>query len=217
MLRSVAAVRGVSMLLVFAGAGLCTPPVHAQDAPDALVRRVVQEILRSVEQDAALRAGDRASAERLIEDKIAPHFDFMRMTRLAVGRNWREATPEQRQQLNEAFRRLLIRTYAAAFRGYRSTTVDVKPLALQPQDDDVVVRTQVRWAEAPEPLAIDYSMFRSDRGWKVYDVTVGGVSMITTYRSNFADQIRQGGIEGLLHALADPRRTEIPPELKGKN
>ena len=173
------------------------------EAPDKLVRTVADEVLNALAQDQELRAGSQAKFAELLEQKVAPHFDFERMTRLAVGRGWRQATPEQQKTLIELFHRLLIRTYSAAYSAYANITIDVKPTRMQPADDDVQVRTEMKVPNGGPPLTVDYSMYKSSASWKIYDVTVEGVSLLTTYRSTFAEEIRQGGIDGLIKALQD--------------
>jgi phospholipid transport system substrate-binding protein len=172
-------------------------------APDKLVRTVADEVLNALAQDQELRAGSQAKFAELLEQKVAPHFDFERMTRLAVGRGWRQATPEQQKALVELFHRLLIRTYSAAYSAYANITIDVKPARMQPSDDDVQVRTEMKVPNGGPPLSVDYSMYKSSASWKIYDVTVEGVSLLTTYRSTFAEEIRQGGIDGLIRSLQD--------------
>lgn len=189
-------------------------PVAAADilAPDALVRSVSEEVLRIARDDRSAGAPDRERVERLIEEKIAPHFDFPRITRLATGPSWREATASQRERLTAAFRRMLIRTYSAAYRGYRDIALEVKPVTLAPEDTETLVRTNIKLPENPTPLQVDYSMARTPGGWKVYDVAVAGASLVTTYRSSFREKIQAGGIDRLITDLeavasAGPRRT----------
>lgn len=187
----------------------------AQKAPDALVRSVADEVLKIVQNDQALREGDNARMARLIEEKIVPHFDFERMTRLAVGRPWREATPEQRQSLIEQFRTLLVRSYSAAYSAYKQIVIDVKPLKVQPSEEDVQVRTEIKLPGGAPPVKVDYSMVKANDDWKVYDVVVDGVSMVTTYRNTFADQVRKGGVEGLIQTLDDMNKAKTPPPAAG--
>jgi phospholipid transport system substrate-binding protein len=176
----------------------------AQDAPDQLVKSVGQDVLQIVRQDRELRTGSRAKMEQLIQDKIAPHFDFERMTRLAVGRSWREASPEQRKRLVEAFRQLLVRSYANAYNStYKDISIDVKPFRLDAGADDVQVKSLVKLSSDAQPVTVDYSMYKSGVEWKVYDVSVAGVSLVTTYRGTFAQELRNGGIDGLIKSLED--------------
>jgi phospholipid transport system substrate-binding protein len=172
----------------------------AQEAPDALVKRVSQDVLGIIKADPKVQAGDQARIREVVETKLLPYFDFERITALAMGRNWRQATPEQQKQLVEEFRQLLVRTYSGALAQYRDQTMDYKPLRADANASDVTVRTEVvRQGQAPVP--IDYSMAKGPSGWKVYDVIVGGVSLVTNYRDEFNEQIKSGGIDGLIKTL----------------
>jgi phospholipid transport system substrate-binding protein len=172
----------------------------AQETPDALVKRVSQEVLTIIKSDPKVQAGDQARIREVVETKLLPNFDFERLTALAMGRNWRQATPEQQKQLVEQFRTLLVRTYSGALTQYRDQTMDYKPLRADANATDVTVRTEViRQSQAPVP--IDYSMTKTASGWKVYDVIVGGVSLVTNYRDEFNEQIKSGGIDGLIKTL----------------
>jgi phospholipid transport system substrate-binding protein len=187
----------------------------AQPAPDALVRSVADDVLRIVQQDRELRAGDTSKMAQLIEEKIVPHFDFERMTRLAVGRNWREATPQQRQALVNEFRTLLVRSYSAAYSAYRHIVVEVRPLKVQPGEDDVQVKSQIKLPGGAPPVNVDYSMVKNSEDWKVYDVTVDGVSLVTTYRSTFTEEVRKGGVDGLIQSLKDLNAAKAAPKPAG--
>ena len=188
--------------LLLAAVGLLPAPrALAQTPPDALVKSVAEDVLTIVRQDRALREGDTSRMAQLIEEKIVPHFDFERMTRLAVGRAWRQATPEQRQQLINEFRHLLVRSYAAAYSTYNHIVVEVKPLRLQPGEEDVQVKTVIKLPGGAPPVGVDYSMVNTNPDWKVYDVTVDGVSLVTTYRTTFQEEVNRGGIEGLIKTL----------------
>ncbi len=172
----------------------------AQEAPDALVRKVSTEVLGIIKSDPKVQAGDQARIREVVETKLLPYFDFERITALAMGRNWRQATPEQQKQLVEQFRALLVRTYSGALAQYRDQTMDYKPLRADPGATEVTVRTEVvRPGQAPVP--IDYSMVKASNGWKAYDVIVGGVSLVTNYRDEFNEQVRAGGVEGLIKSL----------------
>jgi phospholipid transport system substrate-binding protein len=172
----------------------------AQEAPDALVKRVSQEVLGIIKTDPKVQAGDQARIREVVETKLLPNFDFERITALAMGRNWRQATPEQQKQLIEQFRQLLVRTYSGALTQYRDQTMDYKPLRADANATEVTVRTEVvRQGQAPVP--IDYSMAKGASGWKVYDIIVGGVSLVTNYRDEFNEQIKSGGIDGLIKTL----------------
>ena len=173
---------------------------HAQEAPDALVKRVSQEVVQIIKNDPKVQAGDQGRIREVIESKLVPHFDAERMTALAMGRNWRQATPEQQKQLVDQFRTLLIRTYSGALNQYRDQQIDYKPLRADPNATDVLVRTEVIRQGQP-PVQIDYGMEKKDNAWKAYDVIVGGVSLVTNYRDEFNEQIKSGGIDGLIKTL----------------
>ena len=192
-----ACARAVLGLLVLAFA----LPALAQEAPDALVKRVSQEALQIIKTDPKVQAGDQARIRELIETKLTPHFDIDRMTALAAGRAYRSATPEQKKRLGEEFKTLLIRTYSSALNQYRDQTIEYKPLRMDPAATDTVVRTEVvRPGQAP--VQIDYSMGKTPEGWKAYDVIVGGVSLVTNYRDEFTQQVQTGGVDGLIKSLA---------------
>jgi phospholipid transport system substrate-binding protein len=180
-------------------------PARAQEAPDALVKRVSQEVLQIVRTDPLVQAGNEARIREVVEVKLLPNFDFTRMTALAMGRNWRAATPEQQKRLTDEFRALLVRTYSGALNQYRNETIDYKPLRANPGDTEVTVRTSVQKPGA-QPVQIDYSMEKKADGWKAFDVVVGGVSLVTNYRDEFNEQIKAGGVDGLLKTLADKNR-----------
>lgn len=181
-------------------------------APDALVRNVTEEVLAILNEDKGIRTGDQQRAVALVEQKVAPHFDFTRMTSLAVGRSWRQADEAQRKALTGEFRRLLVRTYANALTNYRDQTVSFKPLARAQADDEVTVHSQINKPGA-QPIPLDYSLARSSDGWKVFDVVVANVSLVTNYRNSFASEVDKGGIAGLLKALQEQnqRRASMPP------
>jgi len=187
--------------VLFAAALALTAHAQAQEAPDVLVKRVSEDVLQTIRGDKDLQAGNQAKVKQLIESKLAPHFDFTRMTALAMGRNWRSATPEQQKSLTDQFRTLLVRTYSGALSNYRDNTMDYAPLRMNSGDTEVTVRTSVR-RPGQAPVQIDYSMAKEADGWKAYDVIVAGVSLVTNYRDEFTEQVRQGGIDGLIKALA---------------
>jgi phospholipid transport system substrate-binding protein len=171
----------------------------------ALVKNVTQEVIGIVKQDRDIQAGNQKKTVALVEEKVLPHFDFNRMTALAMGQNWRKATPEQQGLLVEQFKTLLVRTYSTALSSYRNQVIDFKPLRAQPADTDVTVRSDVK-QPGGEPVSIDYSLEKTPAGWKVYDVVVGGVSLVTTYRDTFTSEVRANGIDGLIKALSDKNR-----------
>jgi len=194
------------VVFVWAFAALAVPGASAQDlTPDALVKTVTQDVIAVIKQDKEIQAGNQKRTIALVEEKVLPHFNFTRMTALAMGVNWRKATPEQQQALVNEFRTLLVRTYSTALSAYRNQVIEVKPLRAPPGDADVVVRSEVKQS-GTEPVTLDYSMERTPNGWKVYDVTVGGVSLVTTYRDTFANEVRNAGVDGLIKALAEKNR-----------
>jgi phospholipid transport system substrate-binding protein len=196
--------------LIMLPLALSAAPALAQEAPDALVKRVAEDVLSTIRSDKDLQAGNQAKVKQLIETKLAPHFDFARMTALAAGRNWRSANPEQQQQLTDQFRTLLVRTYSGALTGYRDNTMDYKPLRMNPGDSEVIVRTEVR-RPGQAPVQIDYNMAKTPEGWKAYDVVVAGVSLVTNYRDEFNDIVRSSGIDGLIKALDTKNKGPAPP------
>lgn len=171
-------------------------------APDVLVKNTAEDVLAIVKQDKDIQSGNQKKVLALVEAKVLPHFDFERMTRLTAGKAWRTATPEQKQALVTEFRNMLVRTYTAAFTRYRDQSVEVKPFKMQPGDDEVTVKTLIVKQGAPS-IAVDYEMEKLSEGWKVFDMTVEGASLVATYRNTFATQIQQGGIDGLIKTLAD--------------
>jgi len=186
--------------LVVLGAVLAAGTALAQEAPDAMVKRVSQDVLATIKSDPKVAAGDQQRIREVVETKLLPNFDFERITALAMGRNWRQATPEQQQQLVEQFRTLLVRTYSGALTQYRDQQMDYKPLRADAGATDVNVRTEVI-RPGQQPVQIDYGMEKTANGWKVYDVIVGGVSLVTNYRDEFNEQIRSGGVDGLIASL----------------
>jgi phospholipid transport system substrate-binding protein len=185
----------------------------AQETPDALVKRTTDEVVAIIKADKDLQSGNTSKIVHLAEQKVLPHFDFERMTRLAVGRNWNQATPEQKQALIKEFRTLLVRTYATSLAQYRNQKIEVKPLKISPQDKEATVRTAVIQQGGP-PIPIDYTMEKIDAGWKVYDVVIDGASLVTTYRGTFNDLFQKGGIDGLVKALQDRNRSPEPAAKK---
>ncbi|MCL6555087.1 MAG: ABC transporter substrate-binding protein [Burkholderiales bacterium] len=169
--------------------------------PDELVKSVASEVIAILKTDKDIQKGDAKKIYALVDAKVLPHFDFTRMTRLAVGRYWKDATPEQQQRLTREFRDLLVRTYAMSLANYKNQTIEYKPLRIGPNDTDVTVKTVVI-EPGRQPIPIDYQMVRTPDGWKVYDITVEGVSLVVNYRSSFAQEIQQGGVERLIQTLA---------------
>jgi len=187
----------------------------AQESPDALVRRTTDEVLAIIKADKDLQAGNPRKVVELAEQKVLPHFDFTRMTRLAVGRNWAQASDAQKEALTREFRTMLVRTYSTSLTAYRDQKIEVKPLQMAAGDKEVTVRTAVIQQGGPQ-IPIDYAMEKTDSGWKVYDVVIDGASLVTTYRGTFNDQIQKGGIDGLVKTLQDRNRSPEPPKAPAK-
>lgn len=183
----------------------CTP-AHAEEfLPDALIKRVTDDVLNIVRQDKEIRNGNAQKAIDLVEAKVLPHFNFQRMTALAMGRDWRKATDAQKKKLTEEFRALLVRTYSNALTSYREQTIRYKPTRIQSGETDVEVRTEVL-QPGSKPIQIDYALEKQADGWKVYDVIVAGVSLVTNYRETFNQEVRANGIDGLIKLLSDKNR-----------
>ena len=172
-------------------------------APDVLVRSTTEEVLAIVRNDKEIKAGKVDRIVNLIEEKVAPHFDFPRMTRLAVGRAWRDATPAQRTALIKEFRSLLVRSYSAAFTAYTGVSVEYRPFRFNPGETEATVQTLIKLPDGKESVAVDYDMALTPNGWKVYDVRVAGASLIINYRNLFALDIDRGGIDGLIKSLVN--------------
>ena len=178
---------------------------HAQEAPDAMIKRVATDVLTTLKSDKDLQAGNKKKLYDLIDSKIAGNFDFMRMTALAMGRSWRTATPEQQKVLADEFKQLLVRTYSGALQNFSNHVMDFKPLKMNPTDTDITVRTTVT-SPGGQPIAIDYSMEKTGATWKAYDVVVGGVSLVTNYREEFSNSVRDAGVDGLIKQLQAKNR-----------
>ncbi len=178
------------------------PFAHAAEmAPDEQIKATANEVIEIIKKDKDIQAGNRAKIKELVEAKVLPHFDFTRMTRLAVGRYWNQATPAQREELTNEFRSLLVRTYSASLTSYKDQRIDYKPLKMNPGDTEAVVKTLVQPSGGGQPIPIDYSVEKTPTGWKAYDIAVDGVSLVVNYRSSFAQQIQQGGIDQLIRTL----------------
>ncbi len=195
----------VSPLLALAIAAFVPGVVSQEVSPDALVKNITQEVLTIIKHDKDIQAGQAKKVVELVQTRILPHFNFTRMTQSAMARNWRIATPEQQQALTREFKTLLVRTYSTALSNYRDQAIEYRPLRATANDTDVTVKSEVRQAGA-QSVTIDYEMEKTAAGWKVYDVKVGGVSLITTYRETFASEVRERGVDGLIKALAAKNR-----------
>ncbi len=187
---------GVLLACVSLGVRADTPE------PEALIRNTVDEVLAIVKQDKDIQAGNKKKVNELVDAKVLPHFNFTRMTKLAVGKNWRNATLEQKKVLEIEFRNLLVRTYTTAFTTYKDQEVEVKPLKMANDATDVTVKTFILNKGKP-PLPVNYDMEKTAHGWKVYDLSIEGVSLVTNYRGTFAEQVQKSGIDGLIKTLVE--------------
>jgi phospholipid transport system substrate-binding protein len=177
---------------------------QAQTAPDAFVRQLSGEVIEAVKADKAIQAGDVARIRALVDGKVMPHVNFQRMTAQAVGPQWRSATPEQQKRLAEEFKQLLVNTYAGALTQVKDQTVQLKPLRAAPTDTELVVRTEVKGRG--EPLQLDYRLEKAGDAWKIYDLNVLGLWLVDSYRSQFAKDLANGGVDALITRLADKNR-----------
>ena len=181
---------------------LFAPGAYAQESPEALVKQTVDEVLKVIKQ-----TKDQRKLIEAAEQKVLPHFDFKQMTQLAVGRSWSQASAAQQEALERGFRTLLVRTYTAALsRSSGDVKVEIKPSAAKPTADETIVRT-VAAESGKQPVQIDYRMVMTPNGWKVYDVVVENLSLVTTYRSQFQSEIARAGIDGLIKSLEAKAKT----------
>ena len=185
----------------------------ANEAPDALVKRISQDVIETAKTDKAIQAGDTKKVMQLVETKILPYVDSDRMTSLAAGRFWRDATPEQKKQLSEQFRTLLIYTYSGALSQIKNETVDFQPLRADPSDTEVEVRSKVNMTRG-EPITLNYRVAKAAAGWKIYDINVMGAWLVETYKGTFASEISKGGIDGLIKTLTAKNKSLASKPLK---
>ena len=195
-----------SLFVGVAPATLAGAATTTMTPPDALARSVTDDVLAALRGDKDIRAGNQRRARELIESKIAPHFNFTSMAQLALGKNWRAASAEQRKALTAEFRALLVQTYTASLLLYKDQKIEYRPLKLAPEDNDVLVRSLVRQSGGGEPVQVDYGMEKTETGWKVYNVKIGGISLVETYRSTFNTEIGKNGVDGLIKTLRDKNR-----------
>jgi len=181
--------------------------VHAQTAPDALIKQVSDEVIDTVKGDKAIQSGDVGKIITLVDTKVMPHVNFQRMTASAVGRHWKGATPEQQKRLQDEFKTLIVRTYAGALTQVKDQTVQLKPLRAGADDTEVVVRTEVKGKG--DPIQLDYRLEKSGSTWKIYDVNVLGVWLVDQYRSSFAQEIGTGGVDGLIAKLTERNKAAV--------
>ena len=193
-------------LALVTGMLLAAPALAQLEAPDVLVKNVTTEGVELIARDKDIRSGDRGKLIQVIEAKVLPHFNFQSMTALAMGQSWNKASAEQKKQLIEEFKTLLVRTYASALAAYSEQRFDYRPLRARPTDTDVTVQVRVIQPGA-QPVPIDYSMEKTGSGWKVYDVMVGGVSLVANYRTEFNGTVRASGVDGLIKNLQAKNRS----------
>lgn len=187
-------------------ASLIATVAYAQEAPDALVQRVTEDVLEIIRKDRDIQSGDTRKVIELVDKKVLPNFNFTHMTALALGKEWRKATPQQQSQLTAEFKTLLVRTYSNALTSYKNQKVVYKPFKMASAETDVLVRTEVL-QPGGKPVQLDYSLEKQEQGWKVYDVVVAGISLVTNYRDQFNQEVRNGGIDGLIAAIAAKNRS----------
>jgi phospholipid transport system substrate-binding protein len=187
--------------VLFAGSVLAAAPASAE-APDLLVKRVSTEVIDAVKADKDIQAGNRNKIMELVQAKILPYVDSEKMTSLAAGRFWRQATPEQQKALSDEFRTLLVYTYSGALSTIRNETVEFKPFRADPADNEVEVRSQVNMSRG-EPITLNYRLTKTPQGWKIFDINVLGAWLVETYKSTFTSEINKGGIDGLIKKLEE--------------
>lgn len=199
--------QGLAMAVIPLLSGFWSRWAVAQEleAPDALIGRVAGEVIDLVKSDPALRTGDMARIMDLVDNRLMPHVNFTRMTSSAVGRFWRQATPPQRERLQQEFKTLLIRTYSGALGQLTDQTLVLRPLRARPEDNEVIVRSELRGRG--EPIQLDYRLEKTPAGWKVFDINVLGIWLVDTYRGQFSQEITARGIDGLIAALAERNRS----------
>ena len=188
----------------------------ATEAPDELVKRTAEDVLTTVKSDADIQAGDQAKIFALAEEKILPNFNFDKVSRLVLGKNWTKATPEQKTAFQTEFRTLLIRTYATALSKYKNQTIEYKPLRLAEGAATVSVKTVIL-QPGGQPIAVDYSLEKKADIWKVYDIVIEGVSLVTNYRGQFAQEIRQNGLDSLIKKLGDKNKAAMAKNAASQN
>jgi phospholipid transport system substrate-binding protein len=190
-----------SLFVLFSGLLIAATPMAQELAPDVLVKDVTNEVLDIVRKDKDIQSGNTKKAIDLVEAKVLPHFNFTRMTQLALARDWRQTNPAQQKVLTDEFRILLVRTYSKALTEYKNQTIGFKPFVMKAGETDVRVRTEIRQSGAGKNIELDYYLEKAGAGWKVYDIEVGGISLVTNYRDSFASEVRNNGIDGLIKSL----------------
>ncbi|MDB5756130.1 MAG: hypothetical protein JWR56_2558 [Massilia sp.] len=200
-------------IFAFAATGAMAAAPVAGEAPDTLVKRISNDVIETAKADKDIQAGNQKKVIGLVEDKILPYVDFQRMTALAAGRFWREATPEQQKQLSNEFRTLLVFTYSGALSQIKNETVEFKPMRADPADTEVEVRSQVN-VQRGEPIQLNYRLAKGSSGWKIFDINVLGAWLVETYKGNFSREISKGGVDGLIKTLAERNKQLADKPLK---
>ena len=190
-----------SLFAFFSGLLIAATVMAQEVAPDVLVKTVTNEVLEIVRQDKEIQSGNTKKAIELVETKLLGHFNFTRMTQLALARDWRQASAAQQKILTDEFHSLLVRTYSKALTEYKNQTIDFKPFSMKAGETDARVRTEIKQSGAGKNIALDYYLEKSGAAWKVYDIEVGGISLVTNYRDSFAAEVRNNGIDGLIKSL----------------
>ncbi|MDB5909607.1 MAG: hypothetical protein JWP34_3721, partial [Massilia sp.] len=185
----------------------------AGEAPDTLVKRISNDVIETAKSDKDIQAGSQKKVMDLVDAKILPYVDSQRMTALAAGRFWREATPDQQKQLSDEFRTLLVFTYSGALSQIKNETVEFKPMRADPADTEVEVRSQVN-VQRGEPIQLNYRLAKGPSGWKIFDINVLGAWLVETYKGNFAREISKGGVDGLIKTLAERNKQLADKPLK---
>jgi len=200
-----------TFLKFLANASFCATLLVASDAAvaeisaDELVKQTAEDVLATIKNDKDIQAGNQQKIFALAEEKILPNFDFDRVCRMVLGKNWKTASPEQQAAFQKEFRSLLLRTYASALGKYRNQVIEYKPLRAEPGAKNVSVKTQIL-QPGGQPIAVDYSLVKADEGWKVYDIVIESVSLVTNYRSQFSNEIRTNGLDSLNKKLAEKNK-----------
>ena len=198
--------KAIVKILCLAGLGLVlfanVAMANIDMAPDVLVKQTADDVLAIVKNDKDIQAGNQQKLFAVVEEKILPNFDFDRVCRMVLGKNWKSASPEQQALFQKEFRSLLLRTYATALGKYRDQVIEYRPMQTDASEKNVTVKTQII-QKGGQPIAVDYSLVKGPAGWKVYDITIESVSLVTNYRSQFSSEIRQNGIDSLNKKLAD--------------
>ncbi|WP_205959687.1 MlaC/ttg2D family ABC transporter substrate-binding protein [Ramlibacter humi] len=200
--------RVLAAFLAFGALGAALPARAADEAPDAMIKRLSEDTLSAIKSDKSIQSGDLSKIIALVDSKIMPNVNFQRMTAAAVGPAWRQATPEQQKRLQEEFKTLLVRTYSGALSQVNDQTISVKPLRASPDDKELVVRTEIRGRG--DPIELDYRLEKTPgegSGWKIYNLNVLGVWLVETYRSQFAQEINAKGVDGLIASLTERNKT----------